>query len=228
MQEELQHYQTFFSLVGRVLHRFPSRGLYVTLVENRLFQALPIDVDDAEFARGAALLAAWDEQLGGKLDEEAYKDLLADNTRLFVGLQEMTCPPWESFYFNTDRQIFQSQTREVRDWYRRHGLNIEKLHQEPDDHIGLELEFVAMLLERALSAPGDERDAIIYDARMFIEEHPGRWVGIWAKQVSKEARTDFYKGLAAIIPAAINRIHRLQKDRRPARPPCVLQPEKPI
>ncbi|MBO2519906.1 MAG: molecular chaperone TorD, partial [Firmicutes bacterium] len=40
----------------------------------------------------------------------------------------------------------------MRNWYARYGLVAEKKGQEPDDHVGLELEFVAHLAGLALEA----------------------------------------------------------------------------
>ena len=53
--------------------------------------------------------------------------------------------------------IFQEQTLHVRQWYSRFGLQVVKLHKEPDDHIGLELEFVAHLANLALQAIRSEK-----------------------------------------------------------------------
>lgn len=203
---DLHTYQVFFTLMGRILHQFPSRELFAVLVEDGAFDELPLELDDASFRRGAALLHDWSKKMDSVLTDEAYHELVADNTLLFAGHQEMVCPPWESFYFNTERQIFQRQTLEVRNWYRDYGLQITKLNSEPDDHIGLELEFVAILLKQALEAEGSQRDFLLSATKNFIQEHPASWIHLWTKGVSQTARTDFYQGIALILPSALKKL----------------------
>ncbi|MCL1798905.1 MAG: molecular chaperone TorD family protein [Eggerthellaceae bacterium] len=195
MREE---YRIFFNLVGTVLCQFPSRELFGTLVEEGVFEELPLTVDDEGFRQGAALLADWNRSLGGRLDEDSYHKLVADNTFLFAGLQEMSVPPWESFYFNKERMIFQKETMEVRNWYRKHGFQSSKLNHEPDDHIGLELLFIARLLETC-----DEDPAALDDARAFAVGHPVKWAHLWAARVLEHAQTDLYRGLARVIPPSL-------------------------
>jgi TorA maturation chaperone TorD len=200
----IQEYQVFFALMGRTLHVFPSYGLFAELIKERVFSESPLDIDDDMYQQGMTLLSSFDAKLSGVLSDDCYHDLLADNTRLFVGEQEMICTPWESVYFNTERQLFQKQTMQVRSWYRRYDLQITKLHHEPDDHIGLELEFVAHLLGLADASVTGNGAEILKDVRRFIEEHPLLWIDKWSARVFDHAHTDFYKGLALVLPPALH------------------------
>ena len=70
--------------------------------------------------------------------EAARSDYMA----LFVGPGTPLAPPWESVCRHKDEAlVFQKETLEVRAAYRELGLQVEKLHHEPDDHIAYELEF---------------------------------------------------------------------------------------
>jgi TorA maturation chaperone TorD len=198
-----QRYQVFFELMGRSLHQVPSRALFGSLIEGRVFARLPLTIGDERFVEGATLLKTFDESMQGRLTDEGYHALLADNTRLFVGEQQLLCSPWESVYFNSDRQLFQEQTMQVRSWYRSHGLQIARLHHEPDDHIGLELEFVSHLLAEVIAAKEPERSHLLAETLRFIEEHPLRWIDQWAEGLLRHAHTDFYRGLALILPPAL-------------------------
>lgn len=92
-------------------------------------------------------------------------------------------------------------------WYRRFGLQSDRLYQEPDDHIGLELEFVAHLAKQALRAL-EQNDQAKFDAaidaqKKFITEHLGRWALGWCAQVQAQAKTDFYRGIAMLTRGAV-------------------------
>lgn len=58
---------------------------------------------------------------------------------------KVLAPPWGSVYMSEERLVFQKETLEVRNWYREFGLAAENLYREPDDHIALELGFLAHL-----------------------------------------------------------------------------------
>ena len=109
-----------------------------------------------------------------------------DNVRLFVGLGTPLAPPWESTWASDARLLFQRETLDVRYWYRSAGLQPAQLHREPDDHIGLELEFIGLLLERGMDGA----------AVSFACEHPRAWAGRWADAVREHARDAFYPQLA--------------------------------
>ncbi|MFR1639199.1 MAG: molecular chaperone [Eggerthellaceae bacterium] len=79
--------------------------------------------------------------------------------RLFVGAGAPDAPCWESYYTEPNSQMFGERTLEVRAAYRRHGLQIERLHAEPDDHLGLMLGFMAHLC-------GAEADALAGDSAL--------------------------------------------------------------
>ena len=134
----------------------------------------------------AAVLEAFVEALPeyGSVDSEAIEQ---DYLRLFVGLGMPLAPPWESAWANDARLLFHRETLDVRYWYRSAGLELANLHSEPDDHIGYELEFIGLLLER-----GDAETA----AR-FAREHPMAWANRWAAAVSANARAPFYRQMSA-------------------------------
>ena len=123
-----------------------------------------------------------------------YTELEQDYLRLFVGLGTPLAPPWESAWASDARLLFQRETLDVRYWYRSKGLEIAALHHEPDDHIGLELEFIGTLLERG--------EAQVASA--FVAEHPSAWAERWSAAVQQHAASAFYRFLAAEAADLVN------------------------
>jgi TorA maturation chaperone TorD len=110
-------------------------------------------------------------------------------------------------HFSKERLTFQKETLQVRGWYRRFGLEAERLYNEPDDHIGLELEFLAHLARQGLAAL-EKNDQVALDQaleaqRGFFSEHLARWAPAWSAQVEKHARTEFYRGIAQMTRGAL-------------------------
>lgn len=141
--EQLDGYRLLFGLVGKLLYLYPQQDFIDGLLRDEAFLDWPLVEDDPTFAEGVSLLRDWNERYRAGLDDDAAGALRTDATRLFAGLQTMAVPPWESVYFNKERMIFQEQTLEVRTWYRDYGMQIAQFNHEPEDHIGLELDFVS-------------------------------------------------------------------------------------
>lgn len=192
-----------FALLGKAFYVYPEQAWIRSLVAEDVFAQAPFAESQPDVVAGLASLQRWSRTVS----ENAFADLCSDYTRLFIGPGKVLAPPWESVYFSEDRLTFQESTLQVREWYRRFGLESDKLHHEPDDHIGLELEFVAHLARRALLAL-EQHDQGGYDAAVgaqgqFIAEHLGRWASGWCGQVEAQAQTDFYRGVAMLTRGAV-------------------------
>jgi TorA maturation chaperone TorD len=191
-----------FGLLGKALYTYPDRAWLQSLAEEGVFDEAPFGAGDPNVAAGLALLQVWAGECQGGMSDEAFDALCSDYTCLFIGPGKVLAPPWESVYHNDERLVFQEQTLEVRSWYRRFGLEAERLYQEPDDHIGLELGFLAELARLGVEAVqrNDEKALadLLASQRAFLTEHPLRWVPTWCGQVDDQARTGLYRGLALV------------------------------
>ncbi|WKZ37373.1 MAG: molecular chaperone TorD family protein [Anaerolineales bacterium] len=196
-----------FGLLSRVTRSNPEREWFQALITEEVFSESPLERDHADIDTGLHLLQKWSRENKNGISDEQLIALKADYTRLFVGIGKPVSPPWESVYFNEDRMIFQDQTLQVREWYRRFGLESEKLYKEPDDHIGLELSFLAHLAKQGLLAL-DEKDMpelerILQAQRQFLSEHPLKWISRWYELIKKHATTDFYRGIAHLTHGSL-------------------------
>ncbi len=196
-----------FGLLGKLWFEYPERVWLQSLADETIFDEIPFGAEQPEVAAGLALLQQWSRDHQPARLNGSFDDLRADYTRLFIGPGKVLAPPWESAYFNEERLTFQAQTLQVRNWYRRFGLESVKLHSEPDDHAGLELAFLAHLAKLGLTAleQGDEaRLAETLEAqRQFLAAHPLRWIPAWCNQVAAQANTDFYRGVARLTRGAL-------------------------
>lgn len=192
-----------FGLLGKILYAELDKTWLQSLIDEDIFSEVPFGGELSETATGLELLQKWSHENSAGLSDKSFDGLRADYTRLFVGVGWVLAAPWESVYFNDGRMVFQEQTLQVRDWFRRFGVETEKLHKEPDDHIGLELSFLAHLATLGLQAieekDDDKFEEIVEAQRRFMEEHPLKWVPRWCKLVEEKANTDFYKGLAKLV-----------------------------
>lgn len=189
-------------LISRVLYEYPDPAWLQTLIDEDVFAVAPFAETQPETVAGLSLLQGWAAAQRNGLSQTVLNDLRADYTQLFIGAGKVKAAPWESVYFSEDRLLFQEQTVQVRRWYQQFGLQVQRLNQEPDDHLGLEMAFLAHLAQIGLSAleQGHEAalDQVLSAQRDFLAEHPLRWAADWNDRVQQHARTDFYRGIGRL------------------------------
>ncbi len=200
--EVLTGQMLFAGLLGKLWYQCPDRDWYAQLLAEDVFGEAPFAGEQPDVAAGLDLLRAWQMQLGAGGLDAVFDELAADYAHLFLGPGALLAPPWESVYFNDERLVFQVQTSQVRAWYRRFGLEAANDGREPEDHIGLELAFVAHLSGLGLTALEAGDDAAFTETlealRAFLNTHLLKWAPAWCRQVEAGASTAFYQAAARI------------------------------
>ena len=195
--------------LGRCFYEPPSAEWLAALAGDRLFEAWPFPSGDQNTAAGLALLTAFCERL-----DPATPGVLAwDFNRLFVGPGEMLAPPWESVHRSKTKLTFQEPTLQVREIYREFGVQVPALHREPDDHLGLELDFLGTLSELAAEAAFRGVAAALdrcYQAQQdFLQDHLLAWAPACLRLVETHAETDYYRGAARLARGSLSESARL-------------------
>ncbi len=189
-------------MLSRLLYEYPDAAFLQSLIDDDVFADFPFGETGPETDAGLRLLRAWSRQCGTPVSHDALDTLRVDYTRLFMGPGMVLAAPWESVYFNDERMVFQEQTLQVRAWYSQYGLELASRVHEPDDHIGLELSFIAHLAQQALQSLErnnlDQVQRALQAQRTFMSEHLLRWAPTWCEQVQQHARTNFYRGAALL------------------------------
>ncbi len=154
--------------------------------------AQPMSVDNLEpFYLSPGLVpllgreARADKALGSL--EELAEALAEEYTRLFVGPYHHF-PPTEGLARGDD-QLLGDQALEVQLAYGSSGYEARVDLPLLADHISVELDFVATLLER------DDWEA----ARGFVRAHPAVWVPGWVFSFSSHARYKFYPAMGSAL-----------------------------
>ena len=118
-----------------------------------------------------------------------------------VGAPKASC--YESCYVEPNGHMFGASALEVRRAYRRHGLQIERVRAEPDDHLGLMLGFVSRLIEEeliALEAADEERAQELMDEqKRFSAEHILPWLAVWRYNLATYAKSDYFRGVGEFV-----------------------------
>jgi TorA maturation chaperone TorD len=169
----------------------PDAAWLESLVREGLLADFPVPTGNADMVEGLERIASACDGLALGLVTGA--DLRADYDQLFVGPDHLPSPPWESVYRTEERLVFDWPALEVKSEYRKLGL-VSIKPSDPDDHVGLELLFMAILAER--QAEGDE---VAQPAQQrFLREHLLQWAPAFCGDVVANARTDLFRGLGLL------------------------------
>jgi TorA maturation chaperone TorD len=135
--------------------------------------------------------------------EQELEDILWDYTRLFIGPHRLPCPPLESVYTSSKRLMMQDAYDEVREFYSRIGIEVGSADVMPD-HIGAELNFLAILCDRIANEPEKQAQ---YEAlaEEFLTSHLRNWTPRFTTDMEEASETLFYKALAKITRDAVTR-----------------------
>lgn len=136
---------------------------------------------------------------------ETPAEIVAEHHRLLRGPERLPVPPWESVHRSNEHLVFEAETLQVRGFYRRYGLRVERLNQEPDDHVSLECAFLAELCARGLQVleQGGDPTHFVDGYRRFVAEHAGQWFPQFFDGIAEHARTRYHRGLAGLGGGAI-------------------------
>lgn len=195
-----------FGLLGKILYKPPQAEWLKSLIEEDVFSEIPFETDTPETIKGLKLLRDW----AANHTDEKFSSLDGEYNRLFIGPGTLLAAPWESVYATKDRLIFQEQTLQVRNFYRQFGLEIERIYHEPDDHIGLELIFVAHLASLSLNAM-ENQDQQEFDRLMmaqweFLKDHLLKWAFEWTRDVREFSNQDFFRGVALVLEGILKSV----------------------
>ncbi len=134
--------------------------------------------------------------------EEFIDKLKTEYTYLMIGPNKLPAPPWESVYRTKERLIFQESTLAVRRAYLEYRFLPSNYPHDADDHIALELDFLAHLAQLTLEA-FEENDfakvkKLLVDQRSFLDKHLLVWIGEFAGQIQNSQTHHFYPQMAVL------------------------------
>jgi putative dimethyl sulfoxide reductase chaperone len=133
---------------------------------------------------------------------EISREIHIEYTRLFVGPRHLPAPPYESVYRSPDKLMMQGQTIDVRSFYAKNGFQVVRLNQEPDDMIGIELEFMCALSKASMDALMEEdrpRLVELVDTQsQFCDLHLMKWVPNFCQDIIDDSTSEFWKEVAVL------------------------------
>ncbi|WP_446011174.1 molybdopterin-dependent oxidoreductase [Candidatus Electrothrix sp.] len=134
--------------------------------------------------------------------QELYDQLRYEYAELFLNAGKNPVYPYASCHITGEPLVMQKPVFQVRQVYRDNGVHKNPAYPDLDDHIAVELEFMAYLTEQQ----GREEEQ-----HTFLLQHLG-WVDAFCDMLNSAAQTQFYQGLADLTRAVL-KAARTETDR---------------
>ncbi len=120
------------------------------------------------------------------IKNEDRNELQLEHDRLFSGTGDMPAPPWGSVYLDKESVVFGESMLAYRQFIQQCGLSFNSDSNEPDDHIGLMLMALGLLLE-------DEEHSL---TKTLLQEHLIPWFDFYIQRLKNASNSIAYKTLA--------------------------------
>lgn len=128
--------------------------------------------------------------------------LATDFTMCFDGIrmaQGKPATPYASVFLSDDGLLYREPRNAVYRLYLEQGVHVKAGIDLPEDHLSFELEYLAILAERAQAAfatgdAGCARQAL-ENSRAFIHEHVETWLPLFVARANEILETRFYRGV---------------------------------
>jgi DMSO reductase family type II enzyme chaperone len=148
---------------------------------------------------GRPELAEAVEELRGTMSD--LGEIEGEYNRLFR--TTLVCTPYETEY-DPMRSVRKGQVlADVLGFYTAFGLRPAEETRELPDHLGVELEFMSLLLQKEAYARlndwSDKIDVCTDAQRKFLSDHLGAWAFAFCNRLEETARPAFYRALARLL-----------------------------
>ena len=181
-------YKLFQSLFGNE----PTVELLEILKDSSTKMALETFADEANYGKLLKELAKY-------MKTYDIEKISSEYTKLFIGPGKLPAPPWESVYISGEPVLMNEGTLAVRGIYKSYGFLPENYPHVADDHLALELDFMALLGEKIIddANAAEEIEETLAVSAGFLEEHLLKWLPEFTAQI--QGHGVFYPLLVSLL-----------------------------
>jgi TorA maturation chaperone TorD len=216
MEDIIQAFQArrdLLAFLGLSLYKDPNEELLGSLdgVVQRL-EALEKLIESERYQEGLALFRDFIQRVAKEQDNPGLlKEAATEYAKLFIippGVSTKESPyPYESLFRGKHKMLMDEPRDEVYKAYWMARFELKQESNEPEDHLGLELLFLARLSERIADTLKEKGQDGIEEALKdvstsieFLKAHPLSFVDKLTELVLSQTGHSFYRGLALTLP----------------------------
>ncbi len=207
--ELLQAYTAMFMFLGGSVSLSPEESDLPNLCDSGMLRNLPVESKNMKYLEASRLLKSpcpvnhrCRHAVGNN-----YKTLLSAD-------KNSPAYPAASHWFNraTDTGEHLRMLGEV---YRRYGYSRSEECDLEADHLGIQLLFVNLLIEKYLTEDDFEiKEMIRKDLVAFIKEEMLTWIPRWAEKISESSLTKCYTGISGLIVGGLEDVKDILRNQK--------------
>lgn len=190
---------------GSMIMYEPSEECITDFWTKGILKNLPVSSSNPKFVKAASQLrdSCVDKTICGKILREDY-------IRLFARQELPLAPAYESLYQNIGQHFSSYNSASITEFYNSYGWESKFKGKINDDHLGIELLFLTLLIDKYLVLDDEAcRGEMRKEIRRFIDQHILSWVPEWNKKVQTHSNTLCFKGIGTLILACSEDIFTL-------------------
>ena len=199
----LKGYNMLLYFTGTMIMFDPSRECIHDFWTQGILKNLPVSSRNPRFIEAASQLRESVED-----QKSNFGMMKQDYTILFDGAVNSLAPPYESVYLNAERSLYDKPPLEVREFYKSYGWESKYKGKIPDDHLGVELLFLTLMVEKLLEFDDEICSTEMRnEIRRFIKQHLMSWIPEWNEHIQRHSITLSYKGIGTLVLACVEDLY---------------------
>ena len=201
----LKGYNMLLYFAGTMIMFDPSKECINDFWTQGILKSLPVSSSNPKFIKAASQLhqSVCDQTSSIKMMKEDY-------LKLFTLEGNSMAPPYESVYRRQATLPSDRQSPVVSEFYKSYGWESKFKGKIPDDHLGIELLFLTLMIEKYLELDDEFCNSEMRnEIKRFIDLHLFSWVPYWNDNIQEYASTLSYKGIGTLILACIEDLYSI-------------------
>lgn len=208
-EELLQAYTSLFLFLGGAVSMSPGESGLPHLCDAGMLRNLPVESKNSRFDAASRLLKS-----PCPFKQQCHLAVGDNYSTLLAGNENAGAYPAASHWIKTGYSV-EEHYGTLGNIYRRYGYSRAEEEGLTADHLGIQLLFVNLMIEKYLTEDDYEIRAMIgRDLLDFIINEMLSWLPQWAEAVSGRSRTKCYTGISGLIVGGLEDVRDILKGQK--------------
>ena len=205
----LKGYNMLLYFAGTMITYEPDEECITDFWNQGILKKLPVSSSNPVFLKAASQLR------DSCRDKSSSTNAMSEDFyRLFSREKAPLAPVYESSYAKTPVSGRSLNDNDVTDFYNSYGWLPEFRPEIKDDHLGSELLFLTILVDKYLVLDDEAcRREMRNEIQRYIEQHMLSWLPEWHRRVQENSVTLSYRGISSLIYACVADIYSILLNR---------------
>lgn len=202
----LKGYNMLLYFTGSMIMYEPDMECVTDFFAGGILRQFPVSSSNPVFMKASSMLR---EPCTDR--EQCRQDLVKDYRRLFSQEGPRLAMPLASLHTDTINES--GVPSDPGEFYDSYGWKARKKYNVPDDHLGIALLFLTVLVDKYIQFDDEPcRFEMKREIGRFTSTHLVPWIAVWNESVQTFANTVYYKGIGDLLVACVEDLNGIFSD----------------